>query len=496
MDLLLEDEKIREKQREQNKERKRAIKKFLKEEEKKGKLGGHDETGTRVTDTTPLKPMKNADNVYQNGTVTSTSSSSSSSSAAEELSLPSRPSQNLPTRTNRTKRSKKCNILKNGSQILGQGANGTVYMGLNTSTGELVAVKDINFKYAVKEVKEQINDIIKEITLMKHLAHPNIVRYYGAERRDTMLQIFMEYIPGGSLRSILKHFGKLQEKVVKRYSRQMLQGLEYLHAQGVAHLDVKSDNTLLDVSGSVKLADFGAAERLEGLSTKTVGTPCFMAPEVITGTGHTISADIWSFGITVIELLMGDPPDFGCKEPFAVMYKIARMTDPPPFPDGISSECSDLLVSCLQRKAGFRRTASELLQTVFVGEVPSEDEEEEEEDGEEPSSRVNEASVPVRLTPPTCPAVPPKPSLNKEAFGDIEQVKSFISATSRRTLANTAQDIKYINILRKKKDCGVITGFEMQMKTKAILGIRAEHQLTPCVPEEDIIVEEEVNYDG
>ena len=257
MELILEDEQIRKRQREEARERKREIKRRLRQQELKIQVGGHDKTGTRVTEDTPL---------------------------------PKAPTQNKPNLSdNKDSFHKKCPIVKNEGKIIGKGANGTVFIGLNTSSGELVAIKEVIFMKNEENKKEtdlrdQVTAAIKEINLMKKLLHPNIVRYYGAERTSNVLQIIMEYVPGGSLRSILNHFGRLDDRLVACYARQMLLGLIYLHSQSVAHLDIKSDNALLGVTGEVKLADFGAAEMLENCqSGKAVGTPAFMAPEIIHG---------------------------------------------------------------------------------------------------------------------------------------------------------------------------------------------------------------------
>jgi hypothetical protein len=139
-------------------------------------------------------------------------------------------------------------------EMLGQGAFGVVYLGLNIDTGELMAVKQM----ATEEVsKKELSSLENEINLLRNLRHPNIVRYIGTELTATSLSIFLEYVPGGSLKALIDKFGALEESVSRSYTRQLLVGLEYLHRNGIAHRDIKGANSLVGNDGVIKLADFG-----------------------------------------------------------------------------------------------------------------------------------------------------------------------------------------------------------------------------------------------
>lgn len=143
------------------------------------------------------------------------------------------------------------------AEVLGQGAFGIVYLGLNIDTGELMAVKQM----ATEEVsKKELSSLENEINLLRNLRHPNIVRYIGTELTTTSLSIFLEYVPGGSLKALIDKFGQLEEAVVKSYTRQLLLGLEYLHRNGIAHRDIKGANCLVGNDGVIKLADFGSSK--------------------------------------------------------------------------------------------------------------------------------------------------------------------------------------------------------------------------------------------
>ena len=148
------------------------------------------------------------------------------------------------------------NIRWKRGEVLGQGAFGVVYLGLNVETGELMAVKLIECSTVTDR---EVASLENEISLLRNLKHPNIVRYLGMEVSSTSLAIFLEYIPGGSLKTVIDKFGRLEESVVRSYARQVLLGLEYLHRNGIAHRDVKGANCLVANDGVIKLADFGSS---------------------------------------------------------------------------------------------------------------------------------------------------------------------------------------------------------------------------------------------
>ena len=270
-------------------------------------------------------------------------------------------------------------------EILGQGAFGVVYLGLNVDSGELMAVKQIsNDELKTKELSSLEN----EISVLRTLKHPNIVRYIGTERNPSTLSIFLEYVPGGSLKSLIDKFGSLEEAVVKSYTRQILLGLEYLHRNGIAHRDIKGANCLVGNDGAVKLADFGASNSWRSSveseeaavavaqnsnSQDVKGTPSWMSPEVIRGEKplNWKKADVWSLGCTTIEMTTGKPPWNQYSNPVTVLYHIACSETVPEYPEDASVELLTFLNACLQRDPNERTDITSLLLHPFVASMPS-----------------------------------------------------------------------------------------------------------------------------
>ncbi|CAH2038517.1 unnamed protein product [Thlaspi arvense] len=259
-------------------------------------------------------------------------------------------------------------------QLIGRGAFGTVYMGMNLDSGELLAVKQVLIaaNCASKDkTQAHIQELEEEVKLLKNLSHPNIVRYLGTVREDDTLNILLEFVPGGSISSLLEKFGPFPESVVRTYTKQLLCGLEYLHHHAIMHRDIKGANILVDNKGCIKLADFGASKQVAELATisgakSMKGTPYWMAPEVILQTGHSFSADIWSVGCTVIEMVTGKAPWSQQYKEVAAIFFIGTTKSHPPIPDNLSSDAKDFLLKCLQEEPNLRPTASELLKHPFV----------------------------------------------------------------------------------------------------------------------------------
>jgi serine/threonine protein kinase len=223
--------------------------------------------------------------------------------------------------------------------LLGRGASGSVYRALNFLTGETVAIKSVSL---LTLAPSSLPDIMSEIDLLKNLNHPNIVKYKGFARDKDNLFIVLEYCENGSLQTILKKFGKFPESLVAVYISQVLEGLIYLHEQGVVHRDIKGANILTTKDGSVKLADFGVSSRtagpaLEGNDNEVVGSPYWMAPEVIEQSGASTASDIWSVGCVVVELLEGKPPH-GELAPMQALWRIVQ-DESMKIPDGASPVC-------------------------------------------------------------------------------------------------------------------------------------------------------------
>ncbi|KAF9280780.1 hypothetical protein BGZ68_007026 [Mortierella alpina] len=209
---------------------------------------------------------------------------------------------------------------------IGKGAFGSVWRGLNLETATTVAVKQIN-----------LSDIPS--SELANIMHANIVKYFGFEKTSETLNIILELCENGSLRSLCKNFGKLPEHLGAMYITQVLDGLIYLHDQGVIHRDIKGANILATKDGLVKLADFGVATLSTDVGDMSVaGTPYWMAPEIIELSGATTASDIWSVGCTVIELLDGEPP-YHTLPPMGALYRIVQ-DDHPPIPESVSADCN------------------------------------------------------------------------------------------------------------------------------------------------------------
>ncbi|KAJ9682018.1 hypothetical protein PVL29_018082 [Vitis rotundifolia] len=255
-------------------------------------------------------------------------------------------------------------------ELIGCGAFGRVYMGMNLDSGELIAVKQvlITTSNATKEkAQAHIRELEEEVKLLKNLSHPNIVRYLGIVREEETLNILLEFVPGGSISSLLGKFGSFPEAVIRMYTKQLLLGLDYLHNNGIMHRDIKGANILVDNKGCIKLADFGASKQATISGAKSMkGTPYWMAPEVILQTGHSFSADIWSVGCTVIEMATGKPPWSQMYQEVAALFYIGTTKSHPPIPAHLSAEAKDFLLKCLQKEPDLRPAASELLKHPFV----------------------------------------------------------------------------------------------------------------------------------
>ncbi|CAB10150.2 MAP kinase kinase kinase Byr2 [Schizosaccharomyces pombe] len=260
--------------------------------------------------------------------------------------------------------------------LIGSGSFGQVYLGMNASSGELMAVKQVILD-SVSESKDRhaklLDALAGEIALLQELSHEHIVQYLGSNLNSDHLNIFLEYVPGGSVAGLLTMYGSFEETLVKNFIKQTLKGLEYLHSRGIVHRDIKGANILVDNKGKIKISDFGISKKLElnSTSTKTGGArPSFqgssfwMAPEVVKQTMHTEKTDIWSLGCLVIEMLTSKHPYPNCDQ----MQAIFRIGENilPEFPSNISSSAIDFLEKTFAIDCNLRPTASELLSHPFV----------------------------------------------------------------------------------------------------------------------------------
>lgn len=246
---------------------------------------------------------------------------------------------------------------------LGRGSYGSVFKALHKESGQVVAIKQV-------PVDTDLQEIIKEISIMQQCDSPFVVKYYGSYFKNTDLWIVMEYCGAGSVSDIMRLRKKtLNEDEIATILSDTLRGLEYLHLRRKIHRDIKAGNILLNNEGHAKLADFGVAGQLTDTMAKrntVIGTPFWMAPEVIQEIGYDCVADIWSLGITALEMAEGKPP-YGDIHPMRAIFMIP--TKPPPSfrnPDKWSPDFIDLVSRCLVKNPEERATATELLQHAFI----------------------------------------------------------------------------------------------------------------------------------
>lgn len=286
-------------------------------------------------------------------------------------------------------------------EALGSGSTGTVYQCLDLETGELLAVKEVLRQDLMEAVE-------KEAKLMSSLAeHPNIIRYRGMrkdERRpfsgpsEVHLHVFTEWMAGGSVSQLIKAYGPLEEGTARRYTYQILQGLSFLHESRIIHRDIKGSNILLGINGNLKLGDLGSSRQLllassissdaqgDGPSSRLSpevamsmkGTCYWCPPEVIRMEGHTFSADIYSLGCTVLEMLHGFPPFSGeCEGPLQALMLIASITNENELskrlkgPSASSALCQDFIRLCTRLDPKHRPSAHALLQHPWIVSDPS-----------------------------------------------------------------------------------------------------------------------------
>ncbi|KAI9167411.1 Protein kinase byr2 [Paramyrothecium foliicola] len=269
--------------------------------------------------------------------------------------------------------------------LIGQGSFGSVYLALHAVTGELLAVKQVETpspganSQSDTRKKSMIEALKREISLLRDLRHPNIVQYLGCSSSADYLNIFLEYVPGGSVQTMLNSYGALPEPLVRSFVRQILTGLSYLHNRDIIHRDIKGANILVDNKGTIKISDFGISKKLEASNIlngannnkhrpSLQGSVFWMAPEVVKQTSYTRKADIWSLGCLVVEMMTGTHPFPDCSQLQAI-FKIGGGKAAPTIPEHASEEAKQFLAQTFEIDHNLRPSADDLMLSSFLAHI-------------------------------------------------------------------------------------------------------------------------------
>ncbi|KAJ8557262.1 hypothetical protein K7X08_002887 [Anisodus acutangulus] len=249
---------------------------------------------------------------------------------------------------------------------IGHGSSAAVSVAKSRCSDEVFAVKSMELS------KSQL--LQKEQKILSKFSTPYIVSYKGydvtKENNKVMFNLMMEYMPDGTLSyEIRKQGNRIDEPLIGYYTKQILQGLEYIHSKGIAHCDIKGQNILLCKTGA-KIADFGCSRCVdpEERDEPIGGTPMFMAPEVARGEEQGCPADIWALGCTIIEMATGGSPWTNVTNSASLLYRIVFSGQSPEIPKFLSLEAKDFVSRCLRRDPRERWTAKELLKHPFLEE--------------------------------------------------------------------------------------------------------------------------------
>ena len=273
--------------------------------------------------------------------------------------------------------------------MIGQGSFGTVFLALHAVTAELMALKQVempsNSGTTMDAKKNSMIEALKhEIALLRDLKHANIVQYLGSNSDENHLNIFLEYVAGGSVATMLVNYGSLNERLIANFVRQILQGLNYLHSKDIIHRDIKGANILVDNKGTVKISDFGISKRVEASSllhpqppfkrggprVSLQGSVFWMAPEVVRQTAYTKKADIWSLGCLIVEMFTGSHPHPNCTQLQAI-FKIGGSggggegNARPDLPDQASEDGKEFLRRTFEIEHEKRPSPEELMGYAF-----------------------------------------------------------------------------------------------------------------------------------
>lgn len=256
--------------------------------------------------------------------------------------------------------------------VIGSGSFGVVYLGMNSITGELMAVKQVEMPKGNSDNEQKkmnmIDALQREMNFLRELQHENIVQYLGSNSEESFLNIFLEYVPGGSVATMLSNYGAFEESLIRNFVRQILHGLKYLHDRSIIHRDIKGANVLVDNKGGIKISDFGISKkietRLQNNRVSLQGSVYWMAPEVVKQTSYTLKADIWSLGCLVIEMFTGTHP-FPEFSQMQAIFKIGTFVSPS-IPTDCSDDAKEFLKKTFEIDFNKRPTAEELLKETFL----------------------------------------------------------------------------------------------------------------------------------
>ncbi|KAI0035089.1 hypothetical protein K488DRAFT_76864 [Vararia minispora EC-137] len=264
--------------------------------------------------------------------------------------------------------------------LIGSGSFGKVYLGMDATNGLLMAVKQVELSGSMNDDRKRsmVDALEREIDLLKNLEHEHIVQYLYSSSDDDHFNIFLEYVPGGSIAALLRNYGAFEEPLVRTFVRQILEGLDYVHERGIVHRDIKGANVLVDNKGGIKISDFGISKKLEDnlmpgnrLHRPSLqGSVFWMAPEVVKQTAYTKKADVWSVGCLIIEMFTGEHPWAQLNQMQAI-FKIGSFSAKPPIPHDVSADAQAFLESCFELDHEARPSAGELLKHAWLAKKPA-----------------------------------------------------------------------------------------------------------------------------